>query len=94
MHNKVSSFYEAVMLAKEEAGCIRERTFSHPSRRGRHPGRRGPRDHLISEPDPVRTARSARVSKSHQTTKDATSRQDRQYGPEDGQMLDPKLRTA
>ena len=38
----VTSFCEAVMLAKEVAGRERERT-SRPSRRGRRTGRRGPR---------------------------------------------------
>uniref|UniRef100_A0A2H1VNV0 SFRICE_024789 n=1 Tax=Spodoptera frugiperda TaxID=7108 RepID=A0A2H1VNV0_SPOFR len=33
----VSSFCEAVMLAKEEAGRVRERTSSRPSRRERPP---------------------------------------------------------
>ncbi|KLV34219.1 hypothetical protein AB894_15215 [Piscirickettsia salmonis] len=42
----VSSFCEAVMLAKEEAGRVRERTSSRPSRRERHSGRRGSRDDL------------------------------------------------
>uniref|UniRef100_A0A2H1W604 SFRICE_012539 n=1 Tax=Spodoptera frugiperda TaxID=7108 RepID=A0A2H1W604_SPOFR len=43
---KVSSFCEAVMLAKEEAGRVREQTSSRPSRRERHSGRRGSRDDL------------------------------------------------
>uniref|UniRef100_A0A2H1VDI8 SFRICE_005617 n=1 Tax=Spodoptera frugiperda TaxID=7108 RepID=A0A2H1VDI8_SPOFR len=38
-------FCEAVMLAKE-AGRVRERTSSRPSRRERHSGRRGSRDDL------------------------------------------------
>uniref|UniRef100_A0A2H1VCD2 SFRICE_007532 n=1 Tax=Spodoptera frugiperda TaxID=7108 RepID=A0A2H1VCD2_SPOFR len=43
----ISSFCEAVMLAKEEAGRVRERTTSpRPSRRERHSGRRGSRDDL------------------------------------------------
>ncbi|XP_050563744.1 uncharacterized protein LOC126913062 [Spodoptera frugiperda] len=42
----VSSFCEAVMLAKEEAGRVREQTSSRPSRRERHSGRRGSRDDL------------------------------------------------
>uniref|UniRef100_A0A2H1W7Z7 SFRICE_014476 n=1 Tax=Spodoptera frugiperda TaxID=7108 RepID=A0A2H1W7Z7_SPOFR len=42
----VSSFCEAVMLAKEEAGRVTERTSSRPSRRERHSGRRGSRDDL------------------------------------------------
>uniref|UniRef100_A0A2H1WEX6 SFRICE_021615 n=1 Tax=Spodoptera frugiperda TaxID=7108 RepID=A0A2H1WEX6_SPOFR len=52
----VSSFCEAVMLAKEEAGRVRERTSSRPSRRERHSGRRGSRDDLR----PPRRARVAR----------------------------------
>ncbi|XP_050562634.1 uncharacterized protein LOC126912767 [Spodoptera frugiperda] len=42
----VSSFCEAVMLAKEEAERVRERSSSRPSRRRRHSGRRGSRDDL------------------------------------------------
>uniref|UniRef100_A0A2H1VY22 SFRICE_010289 n=1 Tax=Spodoptera frugiperda TaxID=7108 RepID=A0A2H1VY22_SPOFR len=42
----VSFFCEAVMLAKEEAGRVRERTSSRPSRRERQSGRQGPRDDL------------------------------------------------
>ncbi|XP_050550456.1 uncharacterized protein LOC126910803 [Spodoptera frugiperda] len=42
----VSSFCEAVMLAKEEAERSRERSSSRPSRRRRHSGRRGSRDDL------------------------------------------------
>uniref|UniRef100_A0A2H1VK30 SFRICE_014738 n=1 Tax=Spodoptera frugiperda TaxID=7108 RepID=A0A2H1VK30_SPOFR len=44
----VSSFCKAVMLAKEEAECVRERSSSRPSRRRRHFGRRGSRDDLWS----------------------------------------------
>ena len=44
----VASFCEAVMLAKEEAGRVRERTSTsqHPSRSGRRPRRRTSQDDL------------------------------------------------
>ncbi len=43
----ISSFCEAVMLAKEEAERVRELSSSRPSRRRRrHSGRRGSRDDL------------------------------------------------
>uniref|UniRef100_A0A2H1VPR9 SFRICE_015703 n=1 Tax=Spodoptera frugiperda TaxID=7108 RepID=A0A2H1VPR9_SPOFR len=44
--NAVSSFCEAIMLAKEEAGHVSERTSSRPSRRERHSGRQGSRDNF------------------------------------------------
>uniref|UniRef100_A0A2H1V1G0 SFRICE_030885 n=1 Tax=Spodoptera frugiperda TaxID=7108 RepID=A0A2H1V1G0_SPOFR len=53
----VSSFCEAVMLAKEEAARVREQTSSRPSRRERHSGRRGSRDDLRPPTRPVPTAR-------------------------------------
>uniref|UniRef100_A0A2H1WV44 SFRICE_029433 n=1 Tax=Spodoptera frugiperda TaxID=7108 RepID=A0A2H1WV44_SPOFR len=40
----VSSFCEAAMLAKKEAGCVREQTSTRPSRPERHSGHRGSRD--------------------------------------------------
>ncbi|KAF9794278.1 hypothetical protein SFRURICE_011863 [Spodoptera frugiperda] len=56
-----NSFCEAVMLAKEEAGRVREQTSSRPSRRERHSGRRGSRDDL--RPPKVRVGgRRARVA--------------------------------
>ncbi|KAF9824215.1 hypothetical protein SFRURICE_019895 [Spodoptera frugiperda] len=55
----VSSFCEAVMLAKKEAGHVRERTSSPPSLRERYSGRRGSRKVLWS-PRRVRVA-SART---------------------------------
>ncbi|CAH1644977.1 unnamed protein product [Spodoptera littoralis] len=42
----VISFCEAVMLAKEEAWCVREQASSRPSRRGRHSGQRRSPDDL------------------------------------------------
>ncbi len=42
----VSSFCEAVMLAKREAAHARERSSSRPDRRESRPGRRGSRDDL------------------------------------------------
>uniref|UniRef100_A0A2H1V8M3 SFRICE_003533 n=1 Tax=Spodoptera frugiperda TaxID=7108 RepID=A0A2H1V8M3_SPOFR len=42
----ISSFCKSVMLAKEEAGRVRKRTSSRPSRRERHSGRQGSRNDL------------------------------------------------
>ncbi|KAF9811660.1 hypothetical protein SFRURICE_011023 [Spodoptera frugiperda] len=42
----VSSLCEAVVLAKEEAERVRERSSSRPSRRRRHSGCRGSRNDL------------------------------------------------
>ncbi|KAF9793600.1 hypothetical protein SFRURICE_019658 [Spodoptera frugiperda] len=53
----VSSFCEAVMLAKKEAGYVRERTSSPLSLRERHPGRRGSRKGLWPPTRPVHAAR-------------------------------------
>uniref|UniRef100_A0A2H1V6B0 SFRICE_033808 n=1 Tax=Spodoptera frugiperda TaxID=7108 RepID=A0A2H1V6B0_SPOFR len=41
-----ASFCEAVLIAKEEAGRVRDGTSSRPSRRERHSGRWGSRDDL------------------------------------------------
>ncbi|KAF9795482.1 hypothetical protein SFRURICE_004854 [Spodoptera frugiperda] len=46
----VSSFCEAVMLAKKEAGHVRERTSSPSSLRERYSGRRGSRKVLWPPP--------------------------------------------
>uniref|UniRef100_A0A2H1VL49 SFRICE_014289 n=1 Tax=Spodoptera frugiperda TaxID=7108 RepID=A0A2H1VL49_SPOFR len=84
----ISSFCEAVMLAKEEAGRVRERTSSRPSHRERHSGRRVGDRATISGHHPVpyvrRVASRARLNEPSDHHR---------WGPV-GQMPDPELRTT